>query len=380
MNITFLETNQIKLEKQPKSYKKLTGTRLATVMGLNAWSSPFQAWCEITRTWEDTFTESKYTNAGKVIEPKVIEYLNDVYFMDVQQPEDVYGDDFFKKTWGNFFADKHDILGGMWDGLGEDFVVEVKTTKRIEDWVDGIPMYYKLQASLYAWLLGFDKVVVTVSVLQDSDYDNPEDYEPSSDNTQIIEFLLSEEYDDFEEEYIKPALQFWEDYVLTGISPVFDVTKRGDAGIIKDLRTDKKVVSHTQTAETVEPIKLSGDKSNDEAVKQADTEEVVRLTEQELADLMKEADELNMELTKHDAPVAEKRKRFRKIKGMIKADLVHDITDKVDRVERISEGGFTYVVTAPTRTTIDIKAVEEDYPNVVKNYTRTSVTKRMNVK
>ncbi|MFQ8652524.1 MAG: YqaJ-like viral recombinase, partial [Hominilimicola sp.] len=61
----------------------------------------------------------------------------------------------FRKTWGDFFPDE-EALGGMWDFLGDDFVVEVKTTKRVEDWkgVDGEvepPIYYKLQACLYAY-------------------------------------------------------------------------------------------------------------------------------------------------------------------------------------------------------------------------------------
>ena len=151
----------------PKKPKKCTATRFATIMGLNAWSTPFSAWCEMTRTYEKPFEDSIYTVAGKVIEPKICDYLRSRYFMDIKSPTDVYGPDYFKKTWGDFFPDV-EALGGMWDFLGDDFVVQVKTTKRVEDWrgVDGEvepPIYYKLQASLYAYLLGFDNVVMTCS-------------------------------------------------------------------------------------------------------------------------------------------------------------------------------------------------------------------------
>ena len=50
-NIRFVD-NHIELDVVPKKKKKLTGTRFATVMGLNAWASPFETWCAITRTYE----------------------------------------------------------------------------------------------------------------------------------------------------------------------------------------------------------------------------------------------------------------------------------------------------------------------------------------
>ena len=35
----------------PAKPKKITGTRFAAIMGLNKWTSPFNAWCAITRTY-----------------------------------------------------------------------------------------------------------------------------------------------------------------------------------------------------------------------------------------------------------------------------------------------------------------------------------------
>lgn len=246
-NFNFVD-NHIELTTLPKKFKKMTGTRFATVMGLNAWNTPFGAWCEMTKTYEDPFEESIYTKAGKIIEPKICEYLRTRYFMDIKSPEDVYGADYFKKTWGDFYPDV-DGLGGSWDFLGDDFVVEVKTTKRVEDWkgVDGEvdpPIYYKLQACLYAYLLGFDNVVMTCSFLTDADYTNPEAFVPCVDNTVIKEFKVSEEFPTFKESYIEPALKFWRENVLTGISPAFDEKK--DAEILKVLR---KNVTEAETAD-----------------------------------------------------------------------------------------------------------------------------------
>ena len=65
----------------PKRPKKLTATRFATVLGLNPWSTPFEVWCEITRTYQKTFEDTIYTRAGKIIEPKQAEYMKNTYFM-----------------------------------------------------------------------------------------------------------------------------------------------------------------------------------------------------------------------------------------------------------------------------------------------------------
>lgn len=51
----------------PKRPKKITGTRFAAIMGLNKWTTPFNAWCAITRTYEEPFEDTIYTVAGKTI-------------------------------------------------------------------------------------------------------------------------------------------------------------------------------------------------------------------------------------------------------------------------------------------------------------------------
>ena len=154
-DIKWLEDNRLQIA-PPKRTKKITGTRFATILGLNPWSTEFEMWCAITKTFELPFEDTIYTKAGKTIEPKQAEYMKKSYGMDLITPTDRYGEDYFNKTWGDFFPEnKH--LGGMWDFLGVDengevdTVLEMKTTKRIEDWQNDAPEYYALQAALYAW-------------------------------------------------------------------------------------------------------------------------------------------------------------------------------------------------------------------------------------
>ena len=316
----FIEGNRIKVD-PPKKPKKLTATRFATILELNAWATPFEAWCAITRTYEEPFEDTIYTKAGKVIEPKVIEYLRDVMFMDIKSPTDVYGPDYFKKTWGDFFPDQS-ILGGMWDAIGDDFVVEIKTTKRAEDWAEDVPIYYKLQAALYAWLLGFDNVVVTVSFLEDKDYANPEAFEPSYKNTKIYEFELSEAFPDFEKDYVLRALKFWDEFVETGISPEYDEKK--DADILKVLRKN-----------TIEP------------------------DDKEISKLIAEADKLQAAIDKAEAKLEEKRKRLKEIDAIVKKYMSRQFWDGDKKVE-IAGKKYTWTLTKSIRQAVDNGALKAD--------------------
>lgn len=316
----FIEGNRIKVD-PPKKPKKLTATRFATILGLNAWSTPFEAWCAITRTYEEPFEDTVYTIAGKVIEPKVIEYLNDVMFMDIKSPTDVYGPDYFKKTWGDFFPDRKE-LGGMWDAIGDDFVVEIKTTKRAEDWSQDVPIYYKLQACLYAYLLGFDNVIVTVSFLEEKDYANPEAFRPSYMNTKIYEFKLSEAYPDFEDRYVRPALAFWKEHVETGISPEYD--EKRDADILKVLRKN-----------TVTP------------------------DDNGIAKLIAEADRIQASIDKAEAKLEEKKSRLKEIDAIVKKYMSGQFRDGDKKVE-IAGKKYTWTLTRSVRKSVDNAALKAD--------------------
>ena len=238
----------------PKKPKKITGTHFPTIVGVNPFSTDFEVWCRCTRTYEIPFEGNKYTNAGQIIEPKVFDFLRtSMGFGDrVVTPEDVYGKDHFKKTWGDFYPE-HPYLGGMWDALIKDengnteYVVEIKTVQvdgrsgSLEDrWKDGeAPHYQALQASLYAYLLGVDKVLMVAVALEDKkgDYEHPEQVTPSyaNGNVYIDEFRVSERYPNFDM-YIEKATAWWNAHVLTGISPEFDEKK--DIEILKALRTN----------------------------------------------------------------------------------------------------------------------------------------------
>lgn len=343
-SVEWLDGNRIQVV-PPARPKKLTGTRFAAVMGLNAWTTPFEVWCAVTRTYEKPFEDTIYTVAGKTIEPKQAQYMKESYMMgNLITPTDVFGENYFQRTWGDFFPDQK-VLGGSWDYLLVDkegkptTVLEMKTSKRVEDWKDDIPEYYALQAALYAYLLGVDEVIMVASFLGFKDYDDPEKFVCSGDNTITRPFKVSERYPDFEKKYVKPALKWWKDYVESGISPAFD--ERKDAEILKALRTNN----------------LS--------------------PETDMAALVKEAEDLKAKLDAHAAEVAEDEKRYKVLADMIKKAAIAQFRDG-DKKVSIAGSAYNWEVSRTSTTKIDKDAMKAD--GILAKYTTTEDSYRISPK
>lgn len=329
----------------PKRPKKITGTRLASILGLNRWSTPFSAWCEITRTYEEPFEDTIYTLAGKAIEPKQADYMKKYYFMqNLISPTDMYGPDYFKKTWGDFFGNT-EIFGGMWDYLLRDqnkkttAVLEMKTTKRVEDWADDIPEYYALQAALYAYLLGVEQVYMVCSFLEEEDYEHPENFIPTASNTIVRPFRVHERYPDFESEYIDVAVDWWRTHVETGISPEYD--EKADAEILKALRT------------------ISPNVEDDKAA------------------LIREAEALKEEIDAHAAAIKEKEDRYKAITEALKKDALANFTPGVKNVI-ISGSRYEWTVSKSETKKLDSDALKA--AGLYDQYAKTDTTYRMTVK
>ena len=336
----WLDTNQLKVN-PPKRPKKITGTRFASILDLDRWNTPFKTWCAITRTYEEPFIDNKYTIAGKIIEPKVIDYLNKVYFFGgLKSPTDIFGKDYFKKTWGDFFPNVS-IFGGMWDGLLYDengnivAIIEIKTTKRAEDWSNGAPNYYALQAALYAYLLGIDDVVMVASFLEEEDYEHPENFVPSSDNTIIDEFKISERFPQFQA-HIDRAVDWWNAHVVTGISPAFDEKK--DEEILKELRKN-----------TIE-------------------------TNSDIAALIAEGEALKNEIDAVTDTIAEKEKRLKIVTDLIKQHCMSQFREGDEKVT-VAGTKYEWIVTRTESTEIDKDALKKD--GLLEKYSKPKVGYRI---
>ena len=340
----WLDNNRIQII-PPKKPKKLTATRFATILGLNPWQTPFEVWCEVTRTYAKPFEDTIYTIAGKTIEPKQAEYMKKSYFMtNLVTPTDIWGADYFKRTWGDFFPEIA-VLGGMWDYLLYDkdgkptTVLEMKTSKRVEDWAEDIPEYYALQAALYAYLLGVDDVIMVASFLEDGDYADPSKFVCKGTNTITRPFKVSERYPDFEKRYVKPALKWWHDHVESGVSPAYDEKK--DADILKVLRTNN-----------LNP-------------------------ETDMVALVREAEELKAHIESVQATIAEDEKRYKTLVDMIKKSAISRFREG-DKKVSIAGAAYTWEVSRTSTVKIDKDAMKAD--GVLEKYSTTEDSYRITPK
>ena len=338
----------------PKKPKKITGTHFPTVLGFDPWKTPFEAWCRCTRTYEIPFEGNKYTHAGEIIEPKVFDFLRTSmgFGKKLVTPEDVYGKDHFKKTWGDFFPE-HPIFGGMWDCLVVNdegkpgYVVEIKTVQvdgrsgSLEDrWKDGeAPHYQALQASLYAYLLGIDKVLMIAVALEDKkgDYEHPEQVVPSyaNGNVYIDGFNISERYPNFDL-YIEQAIAWWRTYVINGLSPEYDEKK--DAEILKALRTN-----------SINP-------------------------ETDMSALLIEAEQLKAEIDEVGTMVAEKEKRLKAINEQIKKYALEQFRDGDTKVS-LKGRRYEWVLSKTTTTELDKESLKAD--GLYEKYSKEKINYRL---
>ena len=251
MEWKYSENNKsIELVEKPKRFKYLTGTRFASALGLSPYSSPFQIWCECTRLVTPPFEETIYLKAGRTIEPLQREYVSKK-FPNIVGPEEYFGDIFEQVRW-NFFKDEDKPFAGCWDAVSTKdnhrdiaMVVEFKTANDPRKWDKTIPVYYLLQGGLYAKLLGLDRVLFVASFLDKLDYAHPEQFVPNEDNTIMVVKKLKDILIELDGEYLtiddvlEKAKEFWDRYVVTGISPEFD--EKLDKEYLDIIRTSQPI-------------------------------------------------------------------------------------------------------------------------------------------
>ncbi len=324
MNIKFID-KMVSTTELPKNLKKITGTRFGSVLGVNPFSTPFKTWCEITKVYEEPFEDTIYTIAGKTIEPKQAEYIKQLYVMEnLVTPTDKFGADYFNKTRGDFFKE-NEIFGGMWDYLFVDengnpkTVLEMKTTKRAEDWEKEPPIYYQLQASLYAYLLGVDDVMLVASFLEDKDYEKPEKFKCTKNNTIVYRFSLKDKFPHFED-YVESAENWYKLFALTGESP--DYTSK-DEDIIKILK-------------------------NSNLAPDTDMDAVIA-----------EAEQLQSEINEIENSIADKQKRLDTLKNMIKQYCIDNLEE--NKTSATLKGGkYTWKLSMQSTKGIDKDALKRD--------------------
>ncbi|MBO7409509.1 MAG: YqaJ viral recombinase family protein [Candidatus Methanomethylophilaceae archaeon] len=222
----------------PHKPKKITGSRIAAIVGQNEYASEFKVACDIIGLYREP--ETKFTIAGNVMEPKIREYLRrnaDRYIgtalgegkLDVIDPVP-------KEECGYEHFPNAAPFGGMVDGWVDldgkhTAVLEIKTASDREKWFDGekeiVPSNYVMQTSLYCDLSGLDRIVFAVAFPEEPDYDDPESWEPNEDNVivRVVEPVPMKDYK-------SQALAWYDKYIKKGITPPWTMD---DTFIVDDI-------------------------------------------------------------------------------------------------------------------------------------------------
>ena len=332
------------LEKEPSRFKYLTGTRLASSLGLNPYSTPFQIWCECTRLVTPPFEETIYTKAGRTIEPKQREYVSKK-FPNIVSPEEYFGEIYEQVKW-NFFNEDKKPFAGCWDAVSTKdnhkditMVVEFKTASDPRKWDNTIPVYYELQGALYAKLLGLDRVLFVASFLDKLDYAHPEEFIPSEENTIMIVKKLKDIVIELNGEYLsvdevlEKAKEFWKNFVETGISPEFDEVK--DKEYLDIIRTSKPL--------------------NDSSLEE--------ICDKAMA-LVKEID-----LLKEQSGLSAKEKELKTLEESIKKGLMENLKEGETKISCKQ-----YSLNGSKKEKFNEKQFKEDNPSVYEKYLEESIT------
>ena len=235
----------------PKQTLKISGHRIAAILGFNPYKTAFQVWCECTKVLKAPFEENKYIIAGRVIEPKIINYVSE-RFPNVKSIEEYYGNNFDEYRYNNF-KDESNIFGGVIDCVSTDntgkeimMICECKTSSKPQVWNNNqIPVEYLLQGALYSYLKGLDTVLFACSFLGNDDYAHPENFKVNDSNTILVVKRLNDMLFELNGKFLKIqeimeiCENWWNTYVLQGISPEFDENDKRDKEYLNILRESR---------------------------------------------------------------------------------------------------------------------------------------------
>lgn len=223
-------------------YGKVTGTQISGLLGMNPWNTPFSTAVKMMRLYNEDKSGSPSIHAGVVMEPKILDYMGATHADDIFSKRE--GD---HEVWASDFDDE--IFGGHIDGLMPDgSVVEIKTSSRPQDWKNGIPVHYHMQASLYAHFLKTDRIVFGVGFTNRETLADPDSWIPNKDNTVIIETEIMDGFDDM----MADAERIYRNTVLSGRTPVPDMNNPIDADIVRYL--DAQIWNDSQVKDSIDRI------------------------------------------------------------------------------------------------------------------------------
>lgn len=227
---------------------KVSGTSMAGILGVSPFNTPFQMACALLGLAREDISGSPAVKVGVALEEPIIRYAGTAYpqYGMFCTAEEVYekriGD---HDSWVSDFED--DVFAGHVDGIvfkddGSDYILEIKTSKNLDSWKNGVPEYYKLQVSLYDhFITKQGKAYVVLGMVNDETYRDYNSWIPNSKTVAMFEMDVDKDF----EEKLSQVRGWYDTYVAQGITPDYDPSNPGDVEMFNHL------VSLTRDIDTV---------------------------------------------------------------------------------------------------------------------------------
>ena len=174
------------------------GSDVSTICGVNPWESPFSLWAKKTGKIPESFEPNEAMEWGSRLENVIMDKFFDEHpelwlyrspgtFRNVVRAWQIANPDGIYKT-----------------ESGEFGIVEIKTARYEDDWLHGVPAYYKTQVQWYMHTFGFKHAYVAV-LFSGSKYKefevHADEFEQASNLEQVIQFrdyVLTEQQPDYD--------------------------------------------------------------------------------------------------------------------------------------------------------------------------------------
>ena len=159
----------INQQNQPKTYRVLASRKgmsnedwlkirkgylniseVSVALNLNPYKTALNLWASKTGIYEEPYTDNRFCEWGRIMEPVLLDYYQKQYDCKVQTVPYI-----LQSTQYNFICGNIDGVAIFPDGSKK--IIEVKTTSSINEseWKDGgCPIYFYTQLMLYEWLTG----------------------------------------------------------------------------------------------------------------------------------------------------------------------------------------------------------------------------------
>lgn len=223
---------------------KITGTTLAGIVAQSPWDTAFTVSCKLLGVYREDISDKPAVRTGTLLESRILDYFGAIPAEEVFEPRS--GD---HDVWPSDFDDP--IFAGHVDGMTADGeIVEVKTTKDITAWENGVPVHYWIQASLYHYFLGTpgNDVVFLVGEVDESTYQEPWAWEPEG---HVYAFRVQPHPDI--ERYIEFARNWYKETVKRSVSAQADMNDPRDTKAWRALEVMN--MNEKQLTETLERIR-----------------------------------------------------------------------------------------------------------------------------